>query len=365
MVNPDETPPAGMPAISGIEAAPRNITVFGGLRLIGDLIQRIGLRTLIDRGLSVKKRNRGFTDADFVIALLTSQLVGGRALDDLQPLREDAELLAMLGLRIPAPTTAGDYLRNVTPGHIRQFEAIQQRALKAAHRAPIDPQPDVATVEADATYADVYGHQEGADRLHTREIGLHPHFAFRAETGECLHAMMRRGHASAAGNTASLIDFVHHAFESLPGKPREKRFRGDSAYCVVAFLHWLEAEGVRYAVSGKMTSRLRDRIEALPESAWSPEPGGEPDPGSTSRRPRPAMHAPEIAEFIGTFSSSGAPDLQARVVARRRRLATKQKALYAEDAGAKYHAMVTNRDLPAGELLSWATAATRRTASAN
>ena len=64
------------------------------------------------------------------------------------------------------------------------------------------------------------------------------------------------------------------------------------------------------------------------------------------------MHAPEIAEFIGTFSSAGIPDLYARVVVRRRRLATKQLALYGNDNGAKYHAVVTNRDLPAAELLA-------------
>ena len=62
----------------------------------------------------MKKSNRGFTDVDFVIALLVMQLVGGHALDDLQALRDDSELVAMVGLRMPAPTTAGDYLRNVT-----------------------------------------------------------------------------------------------------------------------------------------------------------------------------------------------------------------------------------------------------------
>jgi len=346
-----------MPVLAGIEAAPRNITAHAGLRLIAELVGHLGLRSTLDHGLSVKKRKRGFTDADFVLSFVASQLLGGRALDDLTALRDDPELLDLLGLNVPAPTTAGDYLRNVTPGHIRQFEAVQRRVLKRAHRAPIDPSPEVATVEADATYATVYGHQQGADRLYTREVGLHPHFAFRAETGECLNSRMRRGHASAAGGTRALIEFVHGAFAALPGEPKVKRFRGDAAYANVAFLHSLVDEGVEYAVTARMTSRVRDRIATLPESAWRPEPGGRADAGSgNAHRPRRALHAPELAEFVFDLSSSesGVADLETRVVVRRRRHDSKQKALYEDDDGTTYHAVLTNRgDLDAPALLSW------------
>lgn len=126
---------------------------------------------------------------------------------------------------------------------------------------------------------------------------------------------------------------------------------------------------MEYAITAKLTARMRAQIEALPESAWRLESGGHADPGrAAARRRRRALHAPELAELSATMSSgtTGVPDLSVRVVVRRRRRDDKQKALYQNDDGTTYHAVLTNRDLSAEALLSWADgAATWRTASAS
>ena len=114
---------------------------------------------------------------------------------------------------------------------------------------------------------------------------------------------------------------------------------------------------MEYAVTAKLTARMRAQIEALPESAWRLESGGHADPGrAAARRRRRALHAPELAELSATMSSgtTGVPDLSVRVVVRRRRRDDKQKALYQNDDRTTYHAVLTNRDLPAEALLSWA-----------
>lgn len=355
MMKSTSTAPPPLLAIRAVEPASRGMTSYSGLRVVAELLERVGVRAIVDRTITVKRRKRGYSDADFVFALAMNQLLGGRALDDLHTLRDDATLCELLGMRVPAATTAGDYLRNVTPGHIRQCEAMQREALAAAHRGAIDPFVPVATIEADATYAQVYGHQQGADRLHTREVGFHPHFAFRAETGECLHAKLRRGHASAAGNSQEALAFVQHAFDALPCKPQEKRFRGDAAYYKKSLLRWFEQNDIRFAVTAMMSPGLRAHIVALDDSAWSSEPGGKPDPGGTKRRPHPPMHAPEIAEFPWTLRFEDGEQMTVRIVVRRRRIATPQRALYADDDGAKYHASATNRtNLRAHLVLEWA-----------
>lgn len=101
-VKSDRPGSVGMPEISGIAAAPLNITAFAGLRVIAELICQLGIREIIEDKLSVKKRARGYSDAEFVIALVLLQLCGTNALDDLDRLRGDSALLDILGLQVPA-----------------------------------------------------------------------------------------------------------------------------------------------------------------------------------------------------------------------------------------------------------------------
>lgn len=355
-VKSSEQQPAQMPAISGIEAAPRDITAFAGLRVVGEVVNRLGLRDIINAHLSVKQRARGYEVADFILALGILQLCGTSVLDDLDRLRDDAELLGILGMRVPASTTAGDFLRKVTPGHIRQFEKLQRAALAAAH----DRLPAVAaahagelTIDCDSTFAEVYGHQQGADRVHGGDIAFHPHFAFVGETREVLRGLFRRGRSHPTGTGDELIAFVKEAFASLPGEPAVRRFRGDSAYCIGKFMQWLQSEGVEFAVTARMLPNMQEKIAALPESAWTPEPGGRAGDGGTWNRPSAKLHAPEIAEFEHDYRSDDGSTIAVRIVVRRRRSADPQKMI--GDTGTVLHAIATTRrDLPATDLLAWA-----------
>lgn len=355
-VKSDRPGSVGMPEISGIAAAPLNITAFAGLRVIAELICQLGIREIIEDKLSVKKRARGYSDAEFVIALVLLQLCGTNALDDLDRLRGDSALLDILGLQVPASTTAGDFLRKVTPGHIRQFEEMQRMMLAAAHdRIPAvaAAHRQTATVDCDSTIAEVFGHQQGADRVHGGAIAFHPHFAFHGETREVLHGLFRRGRAHAVGTADELIAFVEQAFANLPGEPENRRFRGDSAYGVVPFMQWLQQQSIEFAVTARMYAPLQRAIANQPESAWTPEPGGRASDGGTRNRPCAKLHAPEIADFEYTFHSKVGGTIRLRVVVRRRRSADPQKTI--GDTGTVFHAVATNRrDLSATDLLAWA-----------
>ena len=341
------------PVIHGIQRAPRNITAFAGLRPMVDLWEAFGLSGLVEETLSVKKRNRGFAQADFMLSSVLLQLIGGNGVDDIERLREDPELRDMLGLAVPAKSTTNDFFNGFTMGHVRQLEILQRRALAAAYRRDLDPDPTTATLDCDSTYATVYGHQQGADRLYTGEIGFHPIGCFRAETREAVRLKLRRGHASSAGDTDELIQFVTRSFASLPVEFPNRRFRADSAFCVVALLNWLDAEGIEYAITARMTTRIEEAIVAIPEESWAPEPGGEPDPGGRKHRPHAALEAPEIAECEVKLVGGRGDRCTARLVVRRRR-AAKVSGLY-KDGDTKYHAVVTNRaGLAGAELLTWA-----------
>jgi hypothetical protein len=352
-----------LPQIGGIEQAPREITAFGGLRAFYELVDALGLEALVEESLSIKQRQRGYDDSTFVLALMAVHLIGGDGLDDLQRLRGDAEFMRINGLEVPACNTAADYLRKATPGHIRQFEKMMPEVLRRidAHLQLARPRVS-ATVDADSTHAIVYGHQQGADRLHTGEVGFHPLFAFDADREFVLHAKLRRGHAASSGPAEEAIAFIAQAFANLPEQPLQRFFRADAGFYSIALMNWLIEQGIGFAITARVTKSVRDEIAKLDESAWTLEPGGKGSPGGTKHRPKKALHPPEIAEFDMEFKTEQRDEhgkkksIRVRMVVRRRREITSQRGLFADDAaGTTYHVIATNRtNYKAKALLDWA-----------
>ena len=110
----------------------KGLTARGGLLLIEELIHQFKVREHLDRNVCVKKRERGFDESDHILSLAYNMIAGGSRLEDVNMLREDEETKEIIQQKaIPHPTTAGDFLRSFSPGHIAQLEkalcAIQKR----------------------------------------------------------------------------------------------------------------------------------------------------------------------------------------------------------------------------------------------
>jgi hypothetical protein len=64
------------------------------------------------------------------------------------------------------------------------------------------------TIDLDSTICEVHGKQKhGAAYGHTKVLGYHPLVATRAETGEIVHARLRKG-SSQRGNKRFVEEFV-------------------------------------------------------------------------------------------------------------------------------------------------------------
>ena len=105
---------------------------------------------------------------------------------------------AVLPHRVMAPSTLGTFLRAFTFGHVRQLEAVVGESAASGRGRWV---PDRATgrwssmstrrsVEVDGQA------KQGAGFGYTKVLGYHPILATRADTGEVLHARMRKGSAN-------------------------------------------------------------------------------------------------------------------------------------------------------------------------
>jgi len=103
----------------------------GGVALILRLVLWCGLRSRIDRALSLLRVHLPYHESDHVLNMAFNILAGGKTLDDIELLRNDANYLDALGAeRIPDPTTAGDFCRRFGKSDVCDLmEAINETRL--------------------------------------------------------------------------------------------------------------------------------------------------------------------------------------------------------------------------------------------
>jgi hypothetical protein len=133
----------------------------------------------------LKQRDRGLSEAESILAITGTVALGATCLDDLAVARSDHAQEELRGFAVPAPQTAGSFLKRFTLGHIRQLDkALRTVHLRAFGLLGITP-GDRVTLDFDSTYIRSYSsRREGADPTWTKRYTLHPLLCFVAEFGD-------------------------------------------------------------------------------------------------------------------------------------------------------------------------------------
>ena len=101
----------------------------GGIGLVEQLVEAIGLRARLDERVQVFTRHRPYHESDHILTMAYNVLTGGQALEDIDRLRNDVTFLDAVGARrLPDPTTAGDFLRRFTPADVTALMEAQNDA---------------------------------------------------------------------------------------------------------------------------------------------------------------------------------------------------------------------------------------------
>jgi hypothetical protein len=88
------------PALVEIAPSSQQMTAHAGLVLVRELAARLALPELLDT-ISVKKRRRGYSPAQQVLALCETLIAGGECLDDAALLRADSAQELLRGHAVP------------------------------------------------------------------------------------------------------------------------------------------------------------------------------------------------------------------------------------------------------------------------
>src|SRR4051794_27037515 len=143
----------------------------------------------------------------------------------------------------------GTFLRSFTFGHVRQLEAVNGRALERAWAAGAGPDDGSLTIDVDSTICEVAGPlKQGAAFGYTKVLGYHPILATRADTGEIIHARMRKGSANTQRGARRFIDELIARIRRAGAKGRIV-MRMDSGFWAKDTVTTLKRLGVRFTMA--------------------------------------------------------------------------------------------------------------------
>ena len=243
--------------------------VSGGVALVHQLVQAVGLDREIDRRLHLLKIHLPYHESDHVLNIAYNILAGGTCLEDLELRRHDASYLDMLGAhRIPDPTTAGDFCRRFTNRH--EIDALQH-AINESRLRVWRMQPDKffdeALIDADGTIAETTGNcKQGMDLSRKGQWGYHPLVVSLANTQEPLflenRPASRPSHEGAATRLDQAVDLVRRAGF------RQVTLRGDTDFSQTKFLDSWDEDGVEFVFGYDARENLVETADLLPDSSW-------------------------------------------------------------------------------------------------
>lgn len=257
-----------------------------GLLLPATLAERLGIEQVTDQLVDLGDRPGAARPGRKLLTLVHALVAGGDCIDDVEVLR-CGSTASVLGHRVMAASTVGTFLRAFTFGHARQLDQVTGEILTRAWAAGAGPADGPLTVDVDSTICEVHGyHKQGACYGYTHRLGYHPLLATRADSGEVLHARLRKG----AANTArGILRFVDELIARLrrAGAVGELTLRMDSGFWSAKLIRRLRRHRVRYSITVRQTKTVRAAIAAIPEAAWVQipyVPGGLAQVAETSYR---------------------------------------------------------------------------------
>jgi hypothetical protein len=245
-------------------------TAWGGVAAMHQLAQLIGLVQALDERVHVLKVHKPYHESDHVLNIALNLLAGGTCLEDLELRRKDQAYMDALGaLRIPDPTTAGDFIRRFGDEAtvLNLMEAINS-VRPAVWDTLSGPERRRAVIDTDGTLAPTTGERkEGMGLTYKGVWGYHPLVVSLANTREVLYLLNRPGnkvsHEGAVPYMDRAIALVRESF-------REVWLRGDSDFSLTENFDRWSADGVNFVFGIDAMPNLVRIADALGKARWKP-----------------------------------------------------------------------------------------------
>ena len=97
-------------AVTVIGGLQETVTAWAGASTVVEAYRRYGIGDAAERALPKKKTAKGLSQGQMTESFVLLSALGGECVEDMERLRQDKGLEAMLGYQIPAAETARQWL---------------------------------------------------------------------------------------------------------------------------------------------------------------------------------------------------------------------------------------------------------------
>lgn len=306
-----------------LEKSEERLTSLGGLVVLEEMAQALGVWQRVDEHLQGPGSGRGYRASEFVQALVWMLHAGGRRLEDLRELRAEQEVLESLGLRgVPDAGTVGDWLRRQGERGVAGLERVNRELIQGV----LEQEGEEVILDVDAT--EIAAEKQEARWTYHHVQGYMPLVGY--VHGVCVGQEFRDGNVSPG---AGILPFAKHCEAALP-EGKRIYFRSDSAAYQAEVINHYSEPGRTFTITADLDAAVKREIRNLPEGAWQPYRTAE---GVATDR--------EIAETVHTMN--GTKQAFRLIVLR---WPNPQPNLF-ETARYGYHAVATNREEGAAEVI--------------
>ena len=203
------------------------LTQFGGVTLIEQFFQRIGLQGSFSQRIRFPQRNTRYSISESLEALLYPLILGLGRIETTEPLRYNGVFHYLAGLPgYPDATTLRRFLNRFARRGRNAFVKLHD-----AWRATMLGQPSQAVFDLDSTVLTVYGRQEQAQVAYDPKKRGRPSYlsllCLEGNTQDCWEGSY---HPGATHVSTVTIPLLERAFPRLPHPIREVRVRADAAF---------------------------------------------------------------------------------------------------------------------------------------
>ena len=249
------------------------VTSNGGLILVRELDERLGLGELMERYLTDRRANNArFSFADLLRQSVYSRLAGYEDVNDAERLSHDPTFRLIGSEKIwdrgAALTSRLQSFETELLAEEENFAGLARLNRELIGKAEALDSPYRVVLDMDSTEIPVYGEQEQSTyNGHFESTCFHPVLLFNGG-GDCLAAKLRPGNVHSAEGWE---EFLLPEIERQQRLGKEVAFRADAAFAKPDIYEALEERGVKYAIRIPANENLqRDIAELLKRPVGRP-----------------------------------------------------------------------------------------------
>jgi hypothetical protein len=305
------------------------VTASSGLALLMTFAKDIGLAKQLDCCFShLKQRRRGYSVSAKIFSFLQMIIKGGDRVSDIDVLRADPGLLALLRMEsVPRPNTLAELCRRFSR---RDIHRLAEYSMRLGVRALRFRKVRRLVLDIDSTL--VESGVRIAERGYEGFRGFNPLLGMLRGAGMSLAAfsLFRPGNAAPQSHNLSLVRKIHHYLRQHLPLPK-LLLRSDSAGYNHKLMGYCDGEGIDFVIAGRESEAISQIIQRI-------------DHWQSLRGSRAEEEVGEAIHFIGP-EKEGAPY---RLIVVRKR--NDQRALFPEFEYT-YRLYITNTDWSAHKVV--------------